>query len=509
MVVDTPINMRKIESIIKMLDTKRRASWPRSVIRCENVSSKHIVSELAAILPVLGFPVTVDKVVSEPGAIHLAQIERLQVIVASAANQEALDEVVKWVSILDRSDVGNQEQVFVYKVINSKAESLLQVLATIFKVDGVAVSQDGVDGASSSSTISDQGGTAASVTSRTKSSTTVVKSGNSASAKGNGPATVFEVPVKIFADGANNRIIARTTPRTYAMIKALLKRLDTIPAQVLLQVLIAEIRLGENTEFGVEFAGITNNGNKRGGFGTNYDGLIPQMPSNNAEHGFKYLIRNGADKYAYIRGLAGTGNFKILASPQLAAVSGTAATLDVGQEIPIITRTLSDTTTTNTLSTSNEVEYKKTGILLKIIPKVTKGGLITLDLNQTVSARGEDVSAGGTSYPSFINRQVVTALSLRDGDTLVVGGIIQEIDRSQNDSLPLIAKVPVLATLLGYTTKQVERTELLIMITASILKEKSDLQKLVSRYKQSIALIKKFNESVKKKKKKDAEKEKQ
>ncbi|MCK5845294.1 MAG: hypothetical protein KAG97_11345, partial [Victivallales bacterium] len=455
-------------------------------------------------LPVLGFPVTINNAVAEPGAIHLSQVDRLQVIVASAANQEALDELIKWVSILDRSDIGNQEQVFIYKVINSKAEDLLQVLATIFKVDGVAISQEGVEGSSTTS-----GTDATASISQSKTSTTVVKSRQSAKNNENAPASVFEVPVKIFADGANNRIITRKTPRTYAMIKALLQRLDTIPSQVLLQVLIAEIRLGENTEFGVEFSGVTDIGNKRGGFGTNYNGLIPQMPSNNAEHGFKYLIRNGSDKYAYIRGLAGTGNFKILASPQLAAVSGTAATLDVGREIPIITRTLSDTTTTNTLSTSNEVEYKKTGILLKIVPKVTKGGLITLDLNQTVSARGEDVSAGGTSYPSFINRQVVTALSMRDGATLVVAGIIQETDRSQNDSMPFIAKVPILATLLGYSTKQIERTELLIMITASILKEKTDLQKLIGRYKQSIALIKKFNESVKKKKKKNGDKEKQ
>ncbi|NOY75329.1 MAG: hypothetical protein GXP32_06015 [Kiritimatiellaeota bacterium] len=504
MIVDTPNNMRKLEGIIKMLDTKRRTSWPRSVIRCENVSSKHIVSELATILPVLGFPMTVDNVVAEPGAIHLTQIERLQVIVASAANQEALDEVVKWVSILDRSDVGSQEQVFIYKVINSKAEDLLNVLATIFKVDGVAVSQEGAFGSSSSTvdTSGGSGGSGGSASSQSKTATTVVKSSSSGTGKGNGPASVFEVPVKIFADGSNNRIVTRTTPRTYAMIKALLKRLDTIPTQVLLQVLIAEIRLGENTEFGVEWAGTLDIGNKTGGVGTNYSGLIPQMPANPNERGFKYLIRNGANKYAYIRGLAGTGNFKILATPQLAAVSGTAATLDVGQEIPIVTRTLSDTNTTSTLSTSNEVEYKKIGILLKIIPKVTRGGLITIDLNQTVSARGEDVSAGGTSYPSFINRQVVTALSMRDGSTLLVGGIIQETDRSQNDSMPFIAKVPILATLLGYSTKQIERTELLIMITASIIKEKSDLQKMVSRYKQSIALIKKFNESVKKKKKK-------
>jgi general secretion pathway protein D len=271
--------------------------------------------------------------------------------------------------------------------------------------------------------------------------------------------------------------------------------------------MIAEVRLNENTEFGVEFSGVARNFGSSALFGTNFAGLAPQAPSNNAERGFKYLISSGEDKYAYIRGLAGTGNFKILASPQLAAVSGTEATLDVGQEVPIITRTLSDTNSASTLSTSNEVEYKKTGIMLKVTPQVTKGGLITLELDQVVSVRGEDVQAGGQFYPSFINREVVTSLSMRDGATLLVGGIIQETDRSQNDSLPLIAKVPLLATALGYTTKQIERTELLIMITASVIDEDSKLQKMIKRYKQSIKTIRDFNKSLQTNKKKQSDDE--
>lgn len=514
LIVETPENIPKLEALIKLLDSKHRTLWPKIVMRCSNVSATRITEELATILPVLGFPVTINNVIAEPGSIHLASVERLQAIVASAANKEALDEVIKWVSVLDRSDVGDQEQVYVYKVINSKAEELIQVLASIFNIEGVSMTFSG-GGSSSTSTTSSTpsagglgGGrttpaasSASSSASRT--STTTVKSTGSGSSSQTGPANIFEVPVKIFADGKNNRLIVRTTPRAYAMIKALLYRLDTIPVQVLLQVMIAEIRLGENTEFGMEFSGVANNGNKRSVFGTNYTDLIPQTPSGGVERGFKYLISSGDDKYAYIRGLAGTGNFKILSSPQLAALSGTQASLDVGQEIPIITRTLSDTNSASSLSTSNEVEYKKTGIILKITPQVTKGGLITIELDQSVSERGDDVSAGGQSYPSFVNRQVITSLSMRDGATLLVGGIIQETDRSRNDSLPLITKVPLLATLLGFNTMDKQRTELLIMVTASVISEETKLQQMIGRYKQSIKTIKDFNKKILEKKKKE------
>lgn len=491
MIVEVPENMRKLETLIKMLDNNHRALWPRVVIRCSNVSSQRIIGELSNILPVLGFPVTVDKVVAEPGSIHLTSVERMNAIVASAANKEALDEIIKWVNVLDRSDVGEQEQVFIYKVINSKADELVQTLASIFNIEGTSMS---ISGSATSSKAS---------TKTVKS--TVSKTHSGSSKKTEGAANIFEIPVKIFADGKNNRLITRTTPRTYAMIKALLARLDTIPAQVLLQIMIAEVRLNENTQFGVEFSGVSSDGGWNGVFGTNYENLNPQLPSNNNERGFKYLISSGEDKYAYLRGLATTGNFKVLASPQLAAVSGTEASLDIGQEIPIVTKTISDSNSgSSALATSNEVEYKKTGVLMKITPQVTKGGLITIELDQTVSARGDNVAAGGATYPSFINRQVITSLSMRDGATLMVGGIIQEEDRSSNDSLPLIAKIPIIAAALGYNEFDVTRTELLIMITASVIHEDTKLEKMINRYKQSIKIIKDFNKEIKSKKKKDS-----
>ena len=484
MIVETPDNMPKLEILIKTLDNKHRTLWPRVVIQCANVSASRIAEELGSILPVLGFSVTVDKAVAEPGSIHFSTIDRLQVLIASAANKEALDEVIKWCAVLDRSDVGDQEQVYIYKVINSKSEELLQALATIFTIDGTSMSvKSASKGAAKASTSSIK----SSKTSKTKSKA--------------GPANIFEVPVKVFADGKNNRLIIRTTPRAYVMIKALLYRLDTIPVQVLLQVMIAEVRLNENNEFGIELAGVLDNFGKSGMVSTDFAGLNPQDYTN--EKGFQYLVGNGEDKYAYVRGLAGTGNLKILSSPQLAALSGTEATLDVGQEIPIITRTLSDTNGLAGQSTSNDVEYKKTGVILKITPQVTKGGLITIELDQTVSDRGEDVSAGGSTYPSFINRQVVTTLSMRDGGTLLVGGIIQELDRSTNDSVPLIAEVPMLATIFGYNTKNTTRTELLIMITASVISEDSKLEKMIGRYKQSIKTIKDFNKSLEPTKKKE------
>jgi len=490
LLVEAPENIPKIEGLLELLDQKQRATWPKTAIRCVNVSAAHIKEELASILPVLGFTVTTDKTVADPGSIHVTSLERLQVIVASAANQEALDEMKKWIRILDRSDIGDQEQIFVYKVINSTSEELLQAISTIFNIEGTAMKAS-VGG---SQAAGNTGGAA-----RTTTSTTSVSSRGTR--RGKGPATVFEIPAKIFADGKHNRLIIRTTPRAYAMIKALLGRLDTVPSQVLLQVLIAEIRLNESTEFGLEYSGkFRDTPGYSSTLGVNYPGtasssLNPQNPSG-PEGGFKWFVQNkdDPDKFAYLRALAGSGNFKILSSPQIAAVSGTQASLDVGQEIPTVTKTVSDPNNA-ALSTSNEVEYRKTGILLKITPQVTKGGLITMDINQEVSAQGDDVLAGNATYPSFIERKIITSLSMRDGSTLIIGGIIQEEKQDTNQSVPFVSKIPMLSKLLGFNEMSKRRTELLFMITASVISEKTDLQKLVDRYKESVKALREFEEN--------------
>jgi general secretion pathway protein D len=508
LLTDTATNMKKILEIVKLLDSDVRLRWKRAVLRCANVSSAQIVDELAGILPVLGFPVSLDAAAPEAGTVHLAGLDRLSVIVAAAANREAINEVKRWVALLDRADVGEQEQLYVYKVVNSRAEDLLLALSTVFNIqEGLSMTASSTSKRNASlnssySTASQNPGSASA--GGVKSVTRQVTSGAAKSASTpTETETVFTAPVNVFADGRNNRLVIRTSPRTYAMIKALLRRLDTIPTQVLLQVLIAEVRLSENMQFGVEFSGVSDISNKSVNFGSNYAGLVPQTPRTDGEYGFKYLITSGENKYAYIRGLAGTGNFKILSSPQLAAISGTEASFVVGREIPIATRTLSEPNSTNTLTTSNEIEYKNIGIILNITPQVTEGGLITMDLSQIVSNQGENVQVGGHWYPSFINRQVETSLTMHDGETVMVSGIIQETDRSNNDSMPFVARIPLLATLLGYTTAEKQRTELLIMITPTVISKETTLQRMVERYKKSVAMIKEFNNSIKKKDEKD------
>ncbi|MFA6291882.1 MAG: hypothetical protein WC637_08890 [Victivallales bacterium] len=523
LLIESPANVVKIRALVKILDQKNKNNWPQAVIQCVNVSASRIKNELAATLPILGFPVSTENIQAEPGSINIVSLDRLQVIIATAANEEALVELKRWVGILDRTDVGEQEQVFIYKIVNSKADELLSAISVIFPTESTSISagdSGGSSSASSSTATTGSGsggrtsggvptrsgalgssssgssrGTGAAASSGSRPSTSTATAGSGSSAKGQqddkGPASVFDVPVKIFADGVHNRMVIRTTPRTYAMMRAVLERLDTVAAQVLLQVLVSEVTLTDSTKFGLEFSTKRSDGNAQSLFGTNYADLNPKS---DASRGFNYLLtnkRNPDQKFAYIQALAGKGNVKVLSSPQILVASHSQAVINVGDSVPTITNQITDTasvTTNNTTVLNSSIEYIDTGIILTVTPHVTEGGLITIDLNQEVSD-AIPTTTSNIDSPTISKRILTTTLAIRDGGTVIVGGIIKERSDSTNTSFPLISEINLLSKLFGTTTTNVNRTEMVVLITGRIVDEHSNLDEITARYKQALKAI--------------------
>ena len=498
MLVEAPSNMPKLKVLIEMLDKKNKANWPQAIIRCENVSATRIRNELAEIMPVLGFPVSLDG--EDPSAINLISLDRLQVLVASAANAEALNELKEWAKVLDRSDIGEQERVFIYKVVNSKADDLCQAISAIFNADASSSSPTTSSASSSlsSSKTKKASDTKSSSSDKSGSSSSLSKlrsSSSSASSNSeNGPANIFETPVKIFTDTTQNRLLVRTTPRTYAMIKAILINLDTIPSQVLLQIMIAEVSLTNDTEFGLEFSnenqGTVGSSALNNLYKTNFESLSPGSAT---DYGFSYLLtdKNNPDsQFAYLKALAGKGKINVISSPQLLATSNSEAKISVGDQVPIVTAEITDTASTTTDNTAlrRSIEYKDTGIILEIKPQVTKGGLITFELEQTVSDAVENTTSGIDS-PIIQERVLKTVMSLRDGRTLILGGLIKEKLEDMQSTIPFFSDIPLIGRMLGNNSIKKSRTELLILITGRIITEDTKLEELIRRYKQSIKSI--------------------
>lgn len=500
LLVENVANMGRLLGLVELLDQRTRAGWQRAVFVCRNVPAAQIQKELSELLPVLGFPVSDDKHNGENGEISIACLDRIQAIVVSAVSEEPLREIRKWVSRLDKSDVGEQERVFLYDVINAKADELVNALSVIFPVESSIMSINGTGQASASSSTGVKVGSgtsgAASSSSKGTKSATVTAAATGAKNADKTSNSIYDTPVKIFADAVHNRLLVRTTPRTYAMVRAILNRLDTIPAQILMQVLVVEIELSDSNEFGMEFSMSGGSGNQQSIFGTNFEALSPNTSGTNPQSGGSYTIfnpNNPEEKFGYIRALASKNKLRVLSSPQIIAKSNSTAKISVGKRVPIVTSEISDTQSTTTSDTSllRSYQYEDTGIILTITPQVTKGGMISMALEQVISDAMENTMKGIDS-PIIKEDVLETELSIRDGRTLIMGGLIKEKQNEIISSLPWVIDIPFLRTFFSNTTKTAERTEILMLITATIIREDSELEDMIRRYNEAIREIDKF-----------------
>lgn len=489
LVMDNKSVLQKIKEIVKTLDVPSKKDWYKCVFDCQSIPSARLVEELSQIFPVLGLPVSTNNKKEDSSGIQIISIDRLQLIVASAPTPEILDEIKRWISILDKNDVGDQEKVFIYQVMNSKAEQLTEALSVIFSLDGTAISTEN----KTSDTVNGMLATSSKeITSKKSTSSIKNKTGTITSDTG----SIYDTPVRIYADGVNNRLIIKTKPRTYAMIRALLNRIDILPQQVLLQVLVVEVGLNDTTKFGVEFSMTGGSGNVGTTGGVNYKNL---NPGSNTEYGGKFFIYNPSNpdqKYGYIQALSGMTDVKVISSPQILVVSHTQAQISVGNKVPLvnseITNSQSVTDPTDTSLVRN-IQYQDTGIILKILPQVTKSGQILLVLDQTVSEAVRNTTSNIDS-PEIQERSLKTTMMLANGQTILSGGMIKEKVTDNLDSIPVIDNIPFLRRLIGDTDYQKERTEMLILVSATIISKETQLEELVKRYRDSVELLQTFHQ---------------
>jgi general secretion pathway protein D len=535
LVVEAPGNIEKLRRIVNILDTANKVNWPKTVIKCAHIPPSAIAKELVTVLPVLGFPVTNikdknNKKTEEPGTINIQGIDRMGLLIVSAANWEAVNEVKNWVFALDRADVGEQDKVFVYNIINGQADHIIQALSVVFNIKGETLkvkptslnsaygtmgnsnknpdnsSSDsneagslpagmmatayevGQIGGGNSNQINSSGNNSDSSNSSNSSS---INSSNSNNSKDKYPISVFDVPTKVFADAINERLLIRTTDRVYAIMKALLTRIDTIPSQVLLKVTIADVLLTAKTNLGLQIGGHFQAQGAKYQYGTDYSIAIPP------EAGGLGFGGGGADKaspFGALQALAIDNKVTVLATPEVLVQSNTQALVSVGDSIPMAQRSLTNTNSggggTADMNVTNNYNYKDTGVILKITPHITKGGLITCDIDQLVSTVDTaSTSKNGGLTPTIRQRRVVTTLSLPDKGTIIIAGLINEQKSDILQTIPFIGNIPIINRLFGNTTIANTRNELLLMVTANIVTKTSSLDQMIERYRNSVKLL--------------------
>ena len=441
-----------------------------------------------------------DKVLNGPGAptaglVRLISMERLNGILAISSQAQYLDDVRHWVEVLDREGENNERRLFVYRVQNGRSSDLSRTLVTAFgggqsngagasAASGASVAQN-----SQASPIASFQSGAAGVTQPSGSGVAgLTQAGNAAGTSGQAPGVTGAVTlqmggpgsVTISSDDANNAIVVFGTPREYAVIEDALRKLDVLPLQVLIEAAITEVTLNDELRYGTQWYFGDGNGQSRLNNGTTGK-IKPSFP------GFNFVYNNGMSIRATLDALAGVTTINVVSAPKLLVLNNQTASLQVGDQVPIVTASATSTITANA-PLVDEVEYRDTGVILKVTPRVNAGGLVLLDISQEVS----DVAATGSSNidsPTIQQRKFSSSVAVQDGQTIALGGLIRDSRTQTRSGLPVLSQIPVVGGLFGVHDSSVKRTELLVLLTPRVVRNPDDARAITEELREKIRTV--------------------
>ena len=322
-----------------------------------------------------------------------------------------------------------------------------------------------------------------------------------------GEKPIFKEEVNIVANESTNSLVILATARDYDMIKEVLRKLDVVPRQVLIETMIAEIGLNGILQFGVEYA-IANNGlNSVLGDVPEEDEDTVALPGatsrsiNNtsllraAKKGIKVgndglfsFITDRRQFLVLINALAARSNVRSLATPHVIAADNREAHILIGEEIPILTSSSVSTFSANS-PTVNSIQYRDTGKILTILPQINSAGLVNMEITQEVSAVGDE-SFGDTSSPSFTSRQAETTVVVQDGQSVLIGGIIDDQMTRSRRGVPFLMDIPVLGRFFRTESEVLDRTELLILLTPPVIRDRREAQSVTEEFEERVRGLK-------------------
>jgi len=307
--------------------------------------------------------------------------------------------------------------------------------------------------------------------------------------------------MRIVADPATNSLIIYGTAQEFQNIKNILKELDAVPRQVLLDVLIAEISHSDSQSLGVDYE-ILRGGNPKSIFDQRFNSsgavrslgsAFPSTPEGAAIARFGGGVTGifgGNQVRALVHALQSDSRVKILSSPSILATDNRPARIQVGSEEPVATGTVTGAGGTNASTTT--IQYRNTGRIVTIIPQVNSRGLVNLQILAEVSQRGVNPVRLGTEndqFPQFDLRQAETTAVVQDGDTLAIGGIIAENVTRDRTGIPYLMDIPVVGRFFGTTSDSVRRTELVMLITPHVIRNRDEAESVTYDFKNSLAEV--------------------
>jgi general secretion pathway protein D len=274
--------------------------------------------------------------------------------------------------------------------------------------------------------------------------------------------------VYIEADEDTNALIIMTSSKNYEKIKKIIEDLDIPIPQVLIKVLLAELTTTDNSDIGIDWT--VESVNSDGDLVSNSFTYSPQATEGLASH----IIQGDLD--VTLRALQEVGSLNVLSRPYIMTSNNQTATINVGQRFPFIT----DSQITDQGTTYNTVDYENIGITLEVTPSINIDGLVIMDVNPEITTPLTDTVKISEAFDAtiFATRSAQCRVAVPNGQTVVIGGLMQDNDSESSEKIPVLGDLPLLGGLFKRTVTEKEKTELLIFLTPQVAKNIEDLKKI-------------------------------
>ncbi|KAF0158496.1 MAG: proteinral secretion pathway protein D [Syntrophaceae bacterium] len=465
-ITDYLSNIRRLQEIVKALDVEG-AGEQITYLPLQNASASEVAKSMTAVFQQRRPNLTPVRMVADPRTNSM-------IIFASVADTES---VRKLVAMMDKDVPRGESNIQVYRLQNSIAEDLAKVLNNIIKETGSAA-----------------GGAAGAAAQRVA---TPVVSKN----------------VQIVPDKATNTLVIMAEREDYKVLENIIKQLDVPRAMVYIEALIMEVKTNKDFKLGVEWRGVTETGSIDGkplgsfiGSGT---GLLPSVSFDTATNlaslalpaGFSMGIIGAGITIggvlfptigAMVQAYKSDSDVSILSTPQILTLNNEEAEINVGSNVPYVTR--QDQTNTSGVGGATNYstyEYKDVGIILNITPHINEGNFVRLKISQQVTKVTSGVSTDTKipSIPTTLKRTAKTTVVVKDNETVVIGGLVGDSTEDGTTGVPLFSNIPVLGWLFKAKTVKREKTNLYVFITPRIIRTQQDAAGLYQQKREAMGEV--------------------
>jgi general secretion pathway protein D len=482
------VNMQQIIDFINYFDVPSLQDKKILFVRLIYWEPDEFIGQLTKMLEGMG--IIAAKTPKEPGPLFIA-IRQMNAVLVIAPDETTMKYILDWKNRLDTVEAaGSDEKAYTFAPQYSRASDIVNSLLALYGIAPRSDNASGRDASSSAKAYQTTGQgfqtpVADSQGSTFGSSISQPASGKTASSDASFHAASLP-SLKIAADNNKNVVIMICSPSVYRQHLGLLRQLDTQPKQVLIEATIAELSLTDELKYGVEWYinNTINNGPITGGT----LGHLIDASTGNLGMAFNY-VTSTANFKAMINALATKNKANILSTPRLTVLDNHEAVIQIGQDVPVATGEQTTAASTGTEPTIlRSIQYRSLGIILKVKPTINTEGLLTLELTQEVSDLSKSTGVGDS--PIIAIRRINTSVVAATGQTVALGGLMKQQKGIIERKVPLLGDIPLIGNLFKVTENTDDRTELLILVTPTILTKTDDATKITDELKKEIKWMK-------------------